>query len=131
ATVRRELTSLLERANYTTVTLDELRAAMARESSMPLRLEVDLDVYDDLLVYRRGSRSEVVQVPRWRGLRTQERTITVEGRVVVLSRIKPQAWFDERGIEVADNLVPGRVSLKQFQDVPRADIEMLLPTTRV
>ncbi|MFV1991693.1 MAG: TMEM143 family protein, partial [Acidimicrobiales bacterium] len=29
------------------------------------------------------------------------------------------------------NLVPGHVSLKQFQNVPRADIEMLLPSTQV
>jgi hypothetical protein len=46
--------------------------------------------------------------------------------------MKPQSWFDERKIDVAKrNLVPGHVSLKQFQNVPRADIEMLLPSTQV
>ena len=49
-----------------------------------------------------------------------------------MPRVKPQSWFDERKIDPADrNLVPGHVSLKQFQNVPRADIEMLLPSTQV
>lgn len=132
ATLREALSALLDGANYVPVTMDELNEAMARESLIPLRLEVDLDDYTDLLVYRRGSRRETVQVPKWKGLRSAERTITVEDRVVVLTRIKPRSWFEERGIDPADrNLVPGQVSLKQFQDVPRADVEMLLPSTQV
>ncbi len=48
------------------------------------------------------------------------------------TRVKPQAWFDDHDIDPADrNLVPGHVSLKQFQNVPRADIEMLLPSAKV
>ncbi|MBN2624779.1 MAG: DUF3754 domain-containing protein [Acidimicrobiales bacterium] len=132
AALREALSTLLDGANYVPVTMDELNEAMARESLIPLRLEVDLDDYTDLLVYRRGGRRETVQVPKWKGLRSEERTITVEDRVVVLTRIKPRSWFEERGIDPAErNLVPGQVSLKQFQDVPRADIEMLLPSTQV
>ncbi|MBW3575712.1 MAG: DUF3754 domain-containing protein [Actinobacteria bacterium] len=131
-TVRRELIGLLERANYVEVTMEELHDAMARESLTPLRLHVDLDDYGELLIYRRGSRRQTVDVPRWKGLRTEERTITVEDRVVVLTRVKPKTWFDGRGIDPAQrNLVPGHLSLKQFQNVPRADIEMLLPSTQV
>jgi hypothetical protein len=56
----------------------------------------------------------------------------VDERVVVFARIKPQAWFEEQGRDPADrNLVPGHVSLKQFQKVPRADVEMLLPSAQV
>ena len=132
ATVRRELTALLDCANYVEVTMNELHDAMARESLTPLRLHVDLDGYEEVLIYRRGSRRQTVEVPRWKGLRTEERTITVEDRVVVLTRIKPDGWFRERGTDPAQrSLVPGQLSLKQFQRVPRADIEMLLPSTQV
>ncbi len=131
-TVRRELTGLLDSANYVEVTMDELHDAMARESLTPLRLQVDLDDYAELLIYRRGSQRQTVNVSRWKGLRTEERSITVEDRVVVLTRVKPENWFHGRGIDPAQrNLVPGQVSLKQFQNVPRADIEMLLPSTQV
>ncbi|MEM7340269.1 MAG: TMEM143 family protein [Actinomycetota bacterium] len=126
------LSGLLDGANYTAVTVAELDEALARESLIPLRLDVDLDDYDEMLIYRRNASVETVEVPTWRGLRRTERVITVDERVVVHTRVKQQAWFDEQGIDPEDrNLVPGHVSLKQFQNVPRADIEMLLPSTQV
>ncbi|MEM8926505.1 MAG: TMEM143 family protein [Actinomycetota bacterium] len=127
-----ELTGLLDGANYEFLTMAELDAALDAESLIPLRFEVDLEDYDEVVIARRGSHHRTVEIPRWRGLRRTEKTITVDERVVVHTRVKPQAWFDRLGIDPADrNLVPGHVSLKQFQNVPRADIEMLLPSTQV
>lgn len=132
AMVSGALVELLEGANYTRVTMAELADAMTRESLIPLRLDVDVDDYEELLIYRRGSRRETVEIPKWKGLRSEEKAITVDDRVVVYARVKPRSWFDANGIDPADrNLVPGHASLKQFQNVPRADIEMLLPSTRV
>ena len=132
ATVTAELTGLLDGANYTPVTMAELDDAMTHESLISLRLEVDLDDYDELLIYRRGSHLDTVEIPKWYGLRSEQRTITVDERVVVHTRVKPQAWFDQRAIDPSQrNLVPGHVWLKQFQNVPRADIEMLLPSAQV
>lgn len=130
--VTAELTGLLDGANYTPVTKAELDDAMVRESLVPLRIEVDLDDYDEMLIYRRGSHASTVEVPKWRGLRSEERRITIDERVVVHTRVKPRAWFEEHEVDAAGrNLVPGHVSLKQFQNVPRADIEMLLPSAQV
>ncbi|GMQ84576.1 MAG: hypothetical protein BMS9Abin07_0140 [Acidimicrobiia bacterium] len=130
--VAAELTGLLDGANYIPVTMAELDDALANESLIPLRLEVDLDDYDELLIYRRGSELDTIEIPKWMGLRSKEKTITVDKRVVVYTRVKAQSWFDERKIDPAErNLVPGHVSLRQFQNVPRADIEMLLPSTQV
>ncbi len=130
--VTAELTGLLDGANYTTVTMTELDEALTRESLIPLRLEVDLDDYDEMLIYRRGSHQRTVTVPKWRGFRTEDKTITVDERVVVHTRVKPRSWFDHQGIDPEDrNLRPGHMSLKLFQNVPRADIEMLLPSARV
>ena len=132
ANVTAELTGLLDGANYTPVTMAELDDAMTHESMISLRLEVDLDDYDELLIYRRGSHLDTVEIPKWNALRSEQRTITVDERVVVHTRVKPQAWFDQRDIDPSQrNLVPGHVWLKQFQNVPRADIEMLLPSTQV
>ncbi len=126
------LAALLEEANYTAVSMAELDEAFETESLIPLRLEVDLEDYDELMVFRRGAHVETVEVPRWRGLRREEKEITVDDRVVVHTRVKPQEWFDEHGVDPADrNLAPGHVSLKQFQNVPRADVEMLLPSATV
>jgi len=127
-----ELTGLLDGANYIPVTAAELDEALANESLIRVRLEVDLDDYDQLLIYRRGSRHDTVQIPKWMGLRSVTHTITVDQRVVVYTRVKPRSWFDGHEIDPARrNLIPDHVSLKHFQNVPRADIEMLLPSTQV
>jgi hypothetical protein len=130
--LKTELMALLDRANYVPVTMAELDEALATESLIQLRLEVDLDDYEELLIHRRGSHHDTVAVPRWWGLRAERKTITVDERVVVFTRVKPDGWFAVKDTDPADrNLVPGAVSLKQFRNVPRADIEMLLPSTRV
>lgn len=130
--VTAELTGLLDGANYRPITKAELDDALSRESLIQLRLEVDLEDYDEVLIYRRGSHERTVTVPKLRGLRQEEKTIRVDERVVVYTRVKPASWFEQQGIDPGDrNLVPGHVSLKQFQNVPRADIEMLLPSTQV
>jgi hypothetical protein len=126
-----DLTGLLDGANYTSITDVELDEAMQNEALIPLRLDVDFDLYDELLIYRRGARTDVVEHKRF--LRAAESLeITVDADVVVHSRIKPADWFVENGIDPDKRgIVPGDASLKQFRNVPRADIEMLLPATEV
>lgn len=126
-----DLTGLLDGANYTPVTSAELDDAMENESLIPLRLDVDFDIYDELLIYRRGARTETVE--RERFLRKAEPfEITVDDDVVVHTRIKPAEWFAQHDIDPTEReIAPGDVSLKQFRNVPRADIEMLLPATKV
>lgn len=127
-----ELHEILDDANYTPVTFAELDEALAEESLIPLRFDIDLDDYDELFVARRGSHREVVEIPKWKGLRTVEHAMTVDENVVVHTRVKPAEWFERRDVDPDErNLVPGHVSLKQFQNVPRADIEMLLPSIQV
>lgn len=128
-----ELSGLLDGANYETLSMAELEDALERESLLKVSLDVDLDDYDELMVYHRGAHVDTVELERWKGLRSPERKeITIDDRVVVHTRVKDAAWFDSRGIDPADrNLVPGHASLKQFVDVPRADIEMLLPSVQV
>lgn len=127
-----ELSGLLDAANYTEISMEELDEALNTESLIPLRFDVNLDDYDELLIYRRGERSESVEVKKFFGLKTESKDITVDERVVIHTRVKQQTWFDRNEFDPADrNLVPGNVSLSQFQNVPRADIEMLLPSTQV
>ena len=58
-----ELIGLLDGANYTPVTMAELEDALANESLIRMRLKVDLDDYDELLIYRRGSQQDTVEIP--------------------------------------------------------------------
>ncbi len=132
AVVEHDLEALLADAKYIEMSPTQLDEAMRKESSLPLRLEVDLEPYGAVLVHRRGSRRAVVDRTHWGGLRTTQHEVMVDKRVVVHTRVRQAGWFAERGIDpAARGLVPGHVALKQFRDVPRADIEMLLPSARV
>lgn len=128
-----ELSGLLDGANYEALSMAELEDALERESLLKVSLDVDLDDYEELMVYHRGAHTDTIELARWKGLRAPEqKTITIDERVVVHTRVQDAAWFDARGVDpVERNLVPGHASLQQFVDVPRADIEMLLPSVQV
>lgn len=130
--VATELRHLVERANFVEVTPAELDEIMVTESLVRLRLHVDLEEYDELQIYRRGGRTETVEVKSWRGLRTETLTVTVDDAVLLYARVRPRTWFEEHGVDLDELKVePGHRALKLFRNVPRADIEMLLPSTHV
>lgn len=132
ALVVEELRQLAERANFVPLEVGDIEEVLVQQALVRLRLEVHLDDYDELVLHRRGSRSQTFVIRRWRGLRTKEVTTTVDDRVLVFTRIKPASWFEERDVDPAErNLTPGAANLKLFRDVPRPDLEMLLPATRV
>lgn len=131
-TIAASIDGLLTDSNFTPVGKAELDAALETESLIPLRLDIDLDDYAHLRIARRASRAETVTLSKLKGLRTVDKTITVDGDVVIHSVIRDAEYFAARDIDPAErNLVPGKRSLKRFQDVPRADIEMLLPSVKV
>lgn len=126
------LEGLLEDGNFEPVTQADIDEALVTESLVPLRFSIDLDDYETLTIARRGSHPETVTIEKLKGLRTIEKTITVDDEVVIHSLVRTQEWFDERGIDPAErNLQPGERSLKMFKSVPRADLEMLLPSVQV
>ena len=132
AALSRSLVRLLEDSNYRRMSLDEVERSMATEMLIPLRLDVDLDDYRELLLYRRGSRHEEVEVSSWGGLRKRRRDVTVDTRLVVHTQVRSADWFAEHGVDAgARGLVPGQVDLKHFRDVPRANIKSLLPSVQV
>ncbi len=127
-----ELRRLVELANFVPLEVGDMDAVLVQQALVRLRLEVHLDDYQELVLHRRGAREETFVIRRWRGLRTTQVTTTVDDRVVVFSRIKPADWFAARGVDPTyRNLTPGAANLKLFRDVPRPDLEMLLPATRV
>ncbi len=132
AELARRIAELLEDSNYRRITSEQLTAAVSTELLLPLRLEVDLDVYRELLIYHRGSHRDTVLVRRWDRIRRKERRVTVDRRLLVHTQVQSADWFAERGIDpAASGLEPGRIDLRHFRDIPRANIATLLPSARV
>lgn len=126
------LVDLLDDANFERIEIDEIHQAFEEESLLSVRVEVDFDDLDEVLVYRRGENVREQEVESWGGLRKRMVTFTNYEKVLIFVTFKDAAHFGDRETD-ADALPfdPGSTVIKLFQDVPRADIEMLFPNTEV
>lgn len=127
-----ELTALAEAANFERISTDDLGRAFVEESLMKVRLEADFDDFEQVVFYRRGERTRREEVKRLFGLRRRTMTFTNYGKVLVYVKFKDAAHFEAVGKKVDDlPFTPESTIIKLFQDVPRADLEMLFPNARV
>lgn len=123
------LRELLDDGNFEPVTDDELRMAFEEESLLELRLDVDESDFEDVLFFRRGETVRQEELTSFFGLRKKTVTFTNYEKVLILVTFKDADQLVDR---VPDELPfePGSTILKLFQDVPRADLEMLFPNAR-
>jgi hypothetical protein len=118
-------TALMERANFIRLTRNDVLAALGAMSAWGVRVDVDLDVFERLEVFARGE-GELERPHRsWRTrFRTLQVSVPVYRRLAVMFRLRPHKrlgrWTDAH-----------TVFLKLFKDIPRQDLEMLLPGSRV
>lgn len=124
------LAGVLERANFEPVTRKELHAALTRESLFRVRLFVNYDDFDEVLVFKRGESPRTERVRSWFGLRKREISFVNYDRVLLYVRFKDAAHFLRRKRKRL-HFVPGTVFIKLFQNIPQADVEMLFPNAEV
>jgi len=126
----KSLSVVLERGNFETVTRKELHAALTQESLFRVRLAVNYDDFEEVLVFKRGETLRTERIRRWFGLRKRDIAFVNYDRVLIYVRFKDAAHFRRRKRK---NLpfVPGSVFIKMFQNIPRADVEMLFPNAAV
>lgn len=121
-----QLKRVLNKANYESISMAELNQAMSRSSLFKLRLHVDFEDFSEILLFYRGESKRRQTIKQWFGLRKQEIEFTNYDRVVVYIRYK-QDYQPEKG--ELERGKAGATMLKLFQNVPKADLEMLFPNT--
>lgn len=117
--------SLLERANFVRLSREDFIEALKGSSDWGINLDVDFDVFDRLEVFARGD----VLGRRWRRrvrnfYRLEEVEVPIYQRLVVFFRLRQHKLIGKH----ADTK---SVYIKVFKDIPKMDLEMLLPGTRV
>lgn len=126
----RALQEILEKANYRRVSRAEIDEALVRESLFKLRLHVDFDDFEEILLFRRGEEMRMEEVTSLFGLRKRTIEVPTWLRVVLYVQFKDRAWFAAKHRKAA-MFKPGSTILKLFRTVPRYDMQMLLPNTEV
>ncbi|BFT29347.1 hypothetical protein D210916BOD24_05230 [Alteromonas sp. D210916BOD_24] len=121
---------LLDAANYEKVTDNDLKAALEEESLFKVRLAVNFDDFEDVVFYRRGESERTETLRYFFGLRKKQISFTHYDRVAVYFTFKDEAYFESKGMKPV-TFTPGSTLVKLFQNVPKADLEMLFPNSEV
>jgi hypothetical protein len=117
--------SLLERANFKRLADSDLTAALEKASDWGINLEVDFEVFERLEIFTRGDVIGQRSRRRWRNfMRTEQVDLPIYQRLVVILRLRELAGRTA-------HIDTDSVYIKIFKDIPKVDLEMLLPGTRV
>lgn len=122
--------NVLNAANFEKITEQDLQDALNEESLFKVRLEVEFDDFEQVVFYRRGESQMSDTLKSLWGLRKQDVQFTNYDRVAVFITFKDQAYFDKKK-KVPMGFEPGATIVKLFQNVPKADLEMLFPNSEV
>jgi hypothetical protein len=119
---------LLERANYRHLSRREIERVVGIASDWGLRLQVDFSRFERLEVFVRGDTSEPRIRRHWRKFyRPESASVALYQRLVMIFRLREASISDSRGEEEIDRR---RVYLKIFKNIPKQDVDMLLPGSR-
>jgi len=112
-------------AGYTEVGREELEKSVGVYSHWGVPLHVDFDVFDAIVVFARGDVVGKRTKRVWQNFyREVELDVSLYQRVVVMFKLRP-------GIRTEDDLDDSLLHLRMFKNIPKQDIDMLLPGTRV
>jgi hypothetical protein len=121
-----KFTALMERANFKRFGRDEIRAALqAASTDWGIPTHVDLGVFERLEVFARGDVMGRKYRRGWRSLwRQEEVRLPMYQRLVLILKLRPNRRLDR-------DVNTDAVYLKVLKDIPKPDLEMLLPGARV
>jgi len=122
------LNALLEKANYERITKDDLDKAMNEASLFKIRLQVAFEDFSEVLLFCRGVSEREETISSLFGLFRKTIRFTNYDRVVLYIRFRDDYTQDKAQLPLCK---PGATLLKLFQNVPKADLEMLFPNTAV
>jgi hypothetical protein len=125
---------LMERANFRKLSQEEIHSSLDSASQWGLNLKVDFKIFERLDVYARGDVLGMRKVRTWRNW-YRETTVDVPTyqRLAVVFRLA-QASGGRKPTDAKAPHPPEEhrpIAMKLFKNIPKADLEMLLPGTRV
>ncbi|WP_425615068.1 TMEM143 family protein [Anatilimnocola sp. NA78] len=116
---------LLQRANFRRLSADELQYSLQTHNESGVEVLANLEIFERLEIYVRGDVIGKKTIRNWAKFgRWQETEICTYQRLALMFRLK-------KGAAPNQPLDPSAVVLKLFKNIPKSDIEMLLPGTQV
>lgn len=121
----RDTHSILERANYVHLTRHEIEQIMQGASDWGLEMDVSWEVFERIEVYYRGDTiGKRTRRKWWKLWRREELDVPEFNRLILILKLKKHKRL--RSDTDTENIF-----IKLFKDMPKNDLEMVLPGTRV
>ena len=124
------LNAILNAANFKKITEADLEEALQEESLFKIRLRVDFGDFEEVLFFRRGESTKQEILIKLFGLKKEPFKFTNYERVVMYIKFKEKDYFKAKKPKSL-YFTPGSTIIKLFQNVPKADLEMLFPNSEV
>jgi hypothetical protein len=147
-----QMASLLEQGNFSRIAPEDFHVILTKDSHYGLDLQVDTDAFEELLIFYRGEATTTERYrdfwKAWMGWR--EVQVPVFQRLFILFKLKPyevrvEELMKEKKLErkdaeaavrkqrrdLPDTVSSDYVYIKLFKNIPRSDVEMAFPNTRV
>jgi hypothetical protein len=120
-----EITAMMERANFVRLGQAEIDAALKSSSAWGINMEVDLSVFERFEIFARGSVTGKRSLPSWWPWgKAVEKEVPVFQRLVLVMKL-------QRHKRLGPTADTENLHIKVFKDIPRMDLEMLIPGARV
>ena len=124
------LTEILNAANFQKITEADLEEALKEESLFKIRLRVDFKDFEEVIFYQRGESLKEETLKKYFGLKKEPFRFTNYDRVMMYIKFKEEDYFKAKKQKTL-YFTPGSTIIKLFQNVPKADLEMLFPNSEV
>jgi hypothetical protein len=116
---------LMERANFKHLCRGDVEPYLRTASDWGIRMDVDFSCFERLALFARGDVAQQRTRRRLRNFyRVETTTVPVFQRLVLIVKLRPHPRLSKK----ADT---ESVYLKIFKDIPKLDLNMLLPGARV
>ncbi|NOQ17576.1 MAG: DUF3754 domain-containing protein [Methyloprofundus sp.] len=150
--LKKELYTVLDNANFEEISTKELISSLNKTSPYGVKVSVDFEEFSDVRLFFRGASIKTESHRNWKRLKFKKQAVDIQvyRRLFVflqprnrndwvehlvknnkLSLKKAEKKVDkslhELGISGSKNII----YLKLFKDIPKDDLEMLFPNTRV
>ncbi len=118
-----EFAQLLEQANYRRLARAEIEQAVGAASDWGMRLHVDFNAFEYLAVFIRGDIVVRRQRRHWLYFRRETIDVPLYQRLVVIFQLHSHQWLSD--VDDTES-----VYIKLFKNIPKQDVDMLLPASR-
>lgn len=147
-----QVEKLLMQANYVRIDPSQVDIILTRESAYGLDLTIDLYAFEEIMMYYRGASSETRKRRSKKKffLKMEEYDVPIFQRLFVLFKLKPEKqrlrevmakehltekeakkYLKKISGAIPENVSRDFVYMKMFKNIPRSDMEMCFPNTKV